>query len=288
LGIGGWGLGVGDWGLGLEVSDSIRCVLFETPKPNPRQIYLDHYVCRNHAVGDAANQGDAQGSEAMVLIIFIAVLAVIGAVFFIYVVQSRPTQREIEPIPPSRHFDGLFESNRTVAPQDVQQIEARRNNFFARARCGDFKALVDARDTRDEALYCEVLNAIVDWAAESQEKLETLVSHVKNNELRGNKRLAQRVIENWKAAPGRRSTIEMIHIAALSDDAETYAQAVDAAMDLWRRGYLAKLSTDELVELFVSQFWVIAPESRRGGGGYALKRRLLGLRRELASATPAR
>ena len=224
----------------------------------------------------------------MVLIIFIAFLALIGAVFLIYAVQSRPTQREIDPIPPSRHFDGLFESNRTIAPVEVRQTDERRKSFLESARRGDLKALDEARDTRDEALYCEVLSAMVDSAAESQEKLEALVSHIKSNELRGNKRLAKLVIENWRDAPSRRSTIEMIHIAALSDDAETYAQAVEEVMDLWRGGYLAKLSSDELVELFVSQFWVIAPESRRGGGGYALKRRLLGLRRELASATPVR
>jgi hypothetical protein len=224
----------------------------------------------------------------MVLIIFIAFLALIGAVFIIYAVQSRPTQREIDPIPPSRHFDGLFESNRIVAPVDLQDTGAQRQNLLDRARRGDVKALDEARDTRHGALYCEVLNAMVDWAADSQEKLEALVSHIKSNELRGNKRLAKQVVENWRSAPSRRSTIEMIHISALSDDAETYAQAVEEVMDLWRRGYLAKLSSDELVELFVSQFWVIAPESRRGGGGYALKRRLLGLRRELASATPVR
>ena len=233
-------------------------------------------------------RGDAQGSEAMVLIFFIAVLALIGAVFLIYAVQTRPAQREIDQIPPSRHFDGLFESNRTIATEAVQQTDERRKSFLDRARCGDVKALDEARDTRDGALYCEVLNAMVDWAADSQEKLEALVSHLKSNELRGNKRLAKQVVENWRSAPSRRSTIEMIHISALSDDAETYAQAVEEVMDLWRRGYLAKLSSDELVELFVSQFWVIAPESRRGGGGYALKRRLLGLRRELASATPVR
>ena len=237
-------------------------------------------------MGDAANQGDAQGSEAMVLVIFIAVLALIGAVFLIYAVQSTPTQKEIEPIPPSRHFVGLFESNRTVSLVDAQT--KGRWNLLDRACHGDCKTLGEAQDFRDATIYNDVLDALVEWAAESQEKLEALVSHIKNNELRGNKRLAQRMIENWRAAPGRRSTIEMIHIAALSDDAESYAQAVDEVMDLWRRGYLVKLSSDELVDLFVSQFWVIAPESRRGGGGYALKRRLLGLRRELASATPVR
>ena len=235
------------------------------------------------------NRGDAQGSEAMVLIIFIAVLALIGAVFLIYAVQSRLTHREIDPIPPSRHFDGLFESNRTIAPVDAQQqTNERRQHLLDRARRGEFKALGEAKDVSNQALYTDVLDALVDWSAESQEKLEALVSHIKSNELRANKRLAKRVIENWRTVPGRRSTIEMIHITALSDDAEIYAHAVDEVMDLWRRGYLAQLSSDDLVELFVSQFWVIAPESRRGGGGYALKRRLLGLRRELASATPVR
>jgi hypothetical protein len=241
-------------------------------------------------VGDAANQGDAQGSEAMVLIIFIAVLALIGAGFLIYVVQSRAAQKEIEPIPPSRHFVGLFEGERAAVPITIQQQKnERRQNLLDRGGRGDLKALREATETSNSALYTDVLNALVDWAAESQENLEALVSHIsKSNELRADKRLAQRVIENWKASPSRRSTIEMIHIAALSDDAETYARAIDSVMDLWRRGYLGQLSSDELIELFVSQFWVIAPEARRGGRGYALKRRLLGLRRELATTTPVR
>jgi len=239
-------------------------------------------------VGDAANQGDAQGSETMVLIILIAVLALIGAVFFIYVVQGRPTQKEIEPIPPSRHFDGLFEGNRTIASVTVQQTNERRD-LLDRARHGDLKTLGEAQDARDAELYEQVLNTLLDRATDSQENLEALVTHIsKSGGLRANKRLAKRVLERWKAAPSRRSTIELIHIAALADDAEIYAQSVEEVMDLWRQGYLAKLSSDELVELFVSQFWVIAPDARRGGGGYALKRRLLGLRRELAPATPVR
>jgi hypothetical protein len=227
--------------------------------------------------------------EAMIVIILIALVALIGAFFSVYLFQSRPAQNEVDPVLPARRFDGLFEAE---APADNQQETGeRRRNLLDRAGRGDLNTLGEARQTGDSALYSDVLDALVDWAVDRQEYFEALVSHVsKSNELRANKRLAQRVIENWKlkAAPGRRSTVEMIHIAALSDDTETYAQAIEATMDLWRRGYLTQLSTEEMVELFVSQFWVIAPEARHGGGGYALKRKLLGLRRELASATPVR
>jgi len=230
--------------------------------------------------------------EAMIVIFLIALVALIGAVFSVYLFQSRASQIEVDPVLPARRFDGLFGTKTVAAPaEDQQDTGKRRRNLLERAGVGDLNTLGEARQTGDSALYSDILDTLVDWAADRQESFEALVSHVsKSNELRANKRLAQRVIENWKlkAAPGRRSTVEMIHVAALSDDTETYAQAIDATMDSWRRGYLAKLSTEEMVELFVSQFWVIAPEARRGGGGYALKRKLLGLRRELASATPVR
>ena len=80
----------------------------------------------------------------------------------------------------------------------------------------------------------------------------------------------------------------MIHIAALTDDAETYEQAIEAAIEVWRSGGLPGFSPEQLVELFVSQYWIIAPEAKRGGVGFALKRRLLGIRRELASTEPVR
>jgi hypothetical protein len=185
--------------------------------------------------------------EAMIVIIFIALVAIIGAFFSVYLFQSRPYQKEVDPVLPARRFDGLFEPKTLAASiDDQQETGERRRNLLDRAGRGELKTLGEARQTRDSPLYSDVLNALVDWAADRQESFEALVSHVsKSDDLRANKRLAQRVIENWKlkAAPGRRSTVEMIHIAALSDDAKTYGQAMDTAMDLWRRGYLTQLST---------------------------------------------
>jgi len=225
----------------------------------------------------------------MIVIILVALIALIGAVVSVYLINSRPSQKELDPVVPPRRFDGLFEAKAVEVPLDEQSTNQRRRNLLERARKGELNSLGDAHKARDSALYTDVLNALLDWAEERHENFEALVSHIsKSDELRANKRLAQEVIENSKAVPGRRSTIAMIHIAALSDDPETYAQAIDAGMDLWRCGSLAQLSADEMVELFVSQFWVISPEARRGGAGYALKRKLLGLRRALASATPVR
>ncbi|MEP6636612.1 MAG: hypothetical protein ABJB97_07785 [Acidobacteriota bacterium] len=136
-------------------------------------------------------------------------------------------------------------------------------------------------------LYAAVLDALTEWALARQENLEALVSHIsKSKELRASSKLARRLIDTFNAAPDRRSTTNMIHIAALSDDAGTYEQAVDAALEIWRSGKLADVSTNELVELLVSEYWVIAPEVRRGGAGFALKRRLSGIRGELATAIP--
>jgi hypothetical protein len=80
----------------------------------------------------------------------------------------------------------------------------------------------------------------------------------------------------------------MMHIAALSDDAVVYQRAVELAIAYWLKGNLIEFSPEELIELFDSQFWILAPEARRGGAGFALKRKLAGVRRELATTTPAR
>ncbi len=227
----------------------------------------------------------------MIAIIVIALLALIGAVFTIYVWQRTPSDREGHPVIPAPHFEGLFDRpDATLLVEEQQRtIASNRQTLLELARSGDLNALTQAHSTRNAELYADALDALVNWAGERQENLAALVSHVsKSNELRGNKQLAQLLIETWKTAPDRRSTTGMIHIAALSDDAETYEQAVEAALECFRSGKLPWLRPEELAELLVSQYWVMAPEARRGGVGFALKRKLLGARRELATTTPTR
>ena len=228
----------------------------------------------------------------MIAIIVISLLALIAAAFSIYLWQRTPQSDETgNRVLPAPHVVGLFDPPDAIVLVDEQQqtIASNRQTLLELAGSGDLNALAQARLTNDGELYADVLDNLVEWSSERQENQEALVSHIsKSNKLRANKRLAQRLIETWKTLPDRRSTTEMIHIAALADDAETYEQALEAALECWRRGKLAQFSAEELVALFVSQYWVIAPEARRGGEGFALKRRLLGVRRELATTTPAR
>ncbi len=255
-----------------------------------RQIELDHRVYRNHAVGGTGSPVVVQ-EEAMIAIIVILFLALIGAAYAIHVRQRTSSDADGDHVLPAPPFVGLFEHT----DADLIRVETQRTigsitvNLLDRAANGDLSVLAEAHTTGDEACYSEVLGTLTEWASARQEDLWALASQVsKSNGLRANKKLAQQLIEAWQTAPDRGSIAEMIHIAALSDDAVTYEQAIDAALESWRQGKLAQFSIEELAALLVSQYWLISPEARLGGVGFALKRRLLGVRRELATAAPGR
>jgi hypothetical protein len=92
------------------------------------------------------------------------------------------------------------------------------------------------------------------------------------------------MIEACKKSPDRRSTIEMIHIAALADDLHWFERAVDSALALWRAGAM-RLSAKELGDLIESEYWMLAPEATSSAAGYMLRLKLADVRRELAAAT---
>ena len=225
----------------------------------------------------------------MIAIIVIAFLALIGAALTIFLKQRTPSDATGNHVLQPPHFEGLFDRPDAASLIEEPTAGDRKEGLLELARAGNLNALSAAHAIHDARFYADVMAALSEWAFERQENLTALVSHIsKSNELRATRPLAQRMIETCKTAPDRRSTTAMIHIAALADDAETYEQAIETVLEVWRSGRLPGLSPEELAELIVSQYWVIAPEARRGGVGFALKRRLLGIRRELAMATPVR
>ena len=228
----------------------------------------------------------------MLAIILVSFLALIGVAFTLFLWQRTPPAVRVDHNLHSPRFRGLFEDRNAsrTSLEDSQEPGnwGLRKALLERARSGELESLSEAHAAGGRELYREVLDALVESGSDRQEEFPALVSHIsKSSELRATTRLAERVIETWKTAPDRRATAEMIHIAALSDDAATYERAVETVFEFWRLGKLPQFSAEELIELFVSQFWVIAPEARRGGVGFALKRKLLDVRRKLAPATPA-
>ncbi|HEV2764778.1 MAG TPA: hypothetical protein VGV38_17490, partial [Pyrinomonadaceae bacterium] len=125
--------------------------------------------------------------------------------------------------------------------------------------------------------------ASLTWADASEDNLHALASFVaSDSELRGSRALADAYRKLWERAPDRATTARLLHLAALSDDAETFGDAVTAAARALREGRLTNLSGEDLRALAESEFWVLSNESRTTGAGFVLKQRLASLRQELA------
>jgi hypothetical protein len=172
------------------------------------------------------------------------------------------------------------EKRKTLGKQPLP--DERRAEILALAQSGTKSALDEADSTQDDSLYDEVLSRLA--AAAEGPQLLSLVSYVSRNNLRVTDSLAQKLIESWKIAPTRNSTAEMLHIAALSNNARTYSGAVEAAMQSWRAGNLTDVSATELRSVIEGEFWIISSRERSSGAGFSLKQTLSGMRRELELA----
>jgi hypothetical protein len=97
---------------------------------------------------------------------------------------------------------------------------------------------------------------------------------------------AREFIETWKASLDRTSTAKMLHLAADADDAETYNNAAELALNAWQEGKLRDLSAAELHNLLNSEYWLLSSQTRSSGAGFILKRTLSRAKRELETSTP--
>ena len=194
------------------------------------------------------------------------------------------TPESESPLLPAPDRRGLFEetAENPAALQLEASREAERAAILERAQRGEKTALKDARDSGNTGLYDQVLSSLVAVAEGPQ--LLSLVSYVCRNELSVSSQLAEKFIESWKKAPGRNSTAEMLHIAALSDNAETYRTAVNEAVECWLNGSLAAVSAGELKALIDGEFWILSSQTRSSGAGFLLKGTLANARRELEAA----
>jgi hypothetical protein len=167
---------------------------------------------------------------------------------------------------------------------DVDARVERENEILRRASEGDLGTLHAAGP--QPRLYGRVLETLID-AYERQGSIATLVGYItKSDGLRGSARLAERVIAAWQPAPDRRSTVEMVHVAAISDDSATYSRALTLAIEAFKAGRMAGFSAEDLLALAESQYWVLASEARCGGAGYGLRQQLAQARRDLAATAP--
>ena len=222
------------------------------------------------------------------VILLIASFFIIGLIAVGLYFWQKPNQPDTpDLLPPPPELRGLF------APEDSEEklvekqglSQDRRAEILTLAESGTKSALDEANKAKDESLYDEVLSRLV--ATADRPQLLSLVSYVSRNNLRVTNSLAEKFIESWKTNPTRNSTAEMLHIAALSNDARTYTGAVEAAMQCWRDGNLTDVSVVELRSLIEGEYWIISARERSSGAGFSLKQTLADVRRELDLAARA-
>ncbi len=206
------------------------------------------------------------------------------SVYFWQRPSKRPSTAELPPpINPRGLFDPIGSDTQaqltTTLPTEVDRKRARVA-LLERAARGDKNVLQEAHELPDRTVYNDVLNALVN-KAESTLQLLSLVSQVRQHEMPVNEALTAALIEFWQRSPDRSSTAKMLHIAALSDDAETFETAVELALRFWREGKLADVSATELQALFQGEYWVLSSGTRSSGAGFVLKRILASARSEL-------
>lgn len=90
-------------------------------------------------------------------------------------------------------------------------------------------------------------------------------------------------IKAFQESPNRTSTTNLLHAAALSDNAKNYGRAIELVLLSWRDGSLSDLSARELQALFNSEYWVLSSHTRTSGAGFVLKETLSRTNRELES-----
>ncbi len=213
--------------------------------------------------------------------LFIVVFLAVALYFW---QKPTATSESRSPLLPPPEHRGLFEE--TAQNAALLQLEESREVELAaileRASSGEKSALLDAGASGKSGLYDHALSLLVTVAQGPQ--LLSLVSYVCRNDLPVSTQLAEKFIESWKKTPDRNSTAEMLHIAALSDNAQTYRVAVDEAVKCWLNGNLSAVSADELKAIIDGEFWVLSSQTRSSGAGFLLKEALRNARRELEAA----
>lgn len=210
------------------------------------------------------------------LITSVFVFGLIAIAIFFWQKAANTTQPIELPLPPPPA--GLFSD---FKPAELPvPTEDPKKAVIESATKGDKNALAQARLLNDSSFYEDILNLFVSQI-DSEPKLLSLVSYVTRNELPVTKALAQRSIDYWNDSRDRHSTAKMLHVAALSDDAETFRQAVEIALSSWRNGKLPEVSAVELQSLINGEYWVLSSNTRSSGAGFVLKRTLATAKREL-------
>jgi hypothetical protein len=225
-------------------------------------------------------------------ILFISILLLAFVVFALHRRKRATPPAETDFLPEPRTFDGLFAEQHAEEMRLLAEAEAERRNreerrrLLGRAAEGDKTALDEARLYGDDAFYREILRTLVAQAEGDEEALRSIAVYIiDSGRLRSSSEFAAMMIERQSESADRDSLVCMLHLAALSDDAELIKRAVDVASKLFSQRPSLGISAEDFLAAVESAYWLIDAEERASGAGFLLKRLIADLRRELAAAS---
>src|SRR5258708_22020435 len=165
-----------------------------------------------------------------------AILVLLGIGIYFWQKPAEDNSARVLPPPPNPR--GLFDSEFSPDADDTEPHVLsfrQREALIKRARNGERAPLEESHRNGAPELYDRLLYELVQFS-DSDPKLLSLLSHISQNQLPVNRRLADAVLASWRAAPDRGSTTRALHLAALTDEPDIYRGAVENALQLWRGG----------------------------------------------------
>jgi len=218
--------------------------------------------------------------------LFVLAFLTVAVYFWQKPADSLPSE-SLPPAPGRALFiDGVPEdaagAEESARSEQLIAAATMRDELLERARSGEKEALVEARKV-DAKLYQQVLDTL-SGSADSAAALLSLVSYLSRHELPVTPMIAERFISTCKDTPSLNVTAKMLHVAALSDDAAVYQNAVERSLEFWRGGNLGQVAPQELRAMLEGEFWILTAPTRSSGAGFILKRTLRNAQRELDAA----
>lgn len=95
---------------------------------------------------------------------------------------------------------------------------------------------------------------------------------------------AEKVTEfasEWRIAPDRKRTIELLFLASGAESARTFSEISENVIKLWRENRIENLTAQDLADLLDSHFRILPQQERTSGALFWLKEEIQKLRREV-------
>ncbi len=227
-----------------------------------------------------------------ILLIAFPFLAITFIALYQWGRQTSPEQPAS--LPESRTFDGLFAEQNAIEAAALERAEAElhaeeerekmRSTLLIRAALDDEAALDDAHAQGDRGLYNEVLDGLVAQANGERERLRGIAEYIVDSRaLRSTPAFARTMLAQADGKLDQRSLADLLYLAALSDDATIYEEAICTVRERFRQRRIA-LPARDVVATIESGYWLISSETRYSGAGFMLKQLIADVRRELTSA----